>query len=78
MALNQFNSYQGRLEVKKDQEVKRQVADLAQRGMIEPVDKAWSSSVVLVYRKDHFWGLCIDYKRLNAIPRKDATRFQSK
>ena len=30
-----------RLGLKKDQEVERQVADLIQRGMVEPADGAW-------------------------------------
>ena len=28
--------------------------------------------MVLVRKKDHFWRLCIDYGRLNAVTRKDA------
>ena len=36
----------------KDKEVERQVADLVQRGMVEPADGAWSSPVVLVRKKD--------------------------
>ena len=41
-----------RLGLEKDQEVKRQVADLVQRGMVEPADGAWSSPVVLVRKKN--------------------------
>ena len=61
-----------RLGLEKDQEVERQVADLVQRGMVEPADGAWSSPVVLVRKKDQSWRLCIDYRRLNAVTRKDA------
>ena len=61
-----------RLRLKKGQEVERQVADLVRRGMVEPTDKAWSSPVVLVRKKDPSWRLCIDYCRLNAVTRKDA------
>ena len=60
-----------RLGLEKDREMECQVADLAQRGMVEPADGAWSSPVVLVRKKDHSWRLCIDYRRLNAVTRKD-------
>ena len=61
-----------RLGLEKDKKVERQVADLVQRGMVEPADEAWSSPVVLVRKKDHSWRLCIDYRQLNAVTRKDA------
>ena len=44
------------------------MADLVQRGMVEPADGAWSSPVVLVRKKDHSWRLCIDYRRKDAYP----------
>ena len=58
--------------LEKDKEVERHVADLVQRGMVEPADWAWSSPVVLVRKKDQSWRLCVDYRRLNAATRKDA------
>ena len=61
-----------RLGLEKDKEVERQVADLVQRGMVEPADGAWSSPVVLVRKKDQSWRLCVDYRWLNAATRKDA------
>ena len=44
-----------RLGLEKDKELERQVADLVQRGMVEPADEAWSSPVVLVRKKDQSW-----------------------
>ena len=61
-----------RLGLEKDKEVEPQVADLVQRGMVEPADGAWSLPVVLVRKKDQSWQLCVDYRRLNAATRKDA------
>ena len=64
-----------RLGLEKHKEVECQVADLVQRGMVEPADGTWSSPVVLVCKKDQSWGLCID-RRLNAATGKDAYRLQ--
>lgn len=61
-----------RLGVEKDLEVERQVADLVRKGMVESTDSSWSSPVVLVKKKDNSWRLCVDYRRLNAVTRKDA------
>ena len=60
------------LGLTKGREVDCQVADLVQRGMVEPADGAWSLPVVLVRKKYYYWRLCTDYCRLNAATRKDA------
>ena len=39
---------------------------------LEPTDGPLSLLVVLVHKKDHSWRLCVDYRRLNAVTRKDA------
>jgi len=44
-----------RLGPKKEKEVSRQVRDLLDRGLIEPAHSAWSSPVVLVWKKDRSW-----------------------
>ena len=49
-----------RLGLEKDREVERQVADLVQKGMVEPADRSWSSLLVLVRKKDQSWQLCAD------------------
>ena len=61
-----------RLGAEKDQEVERQVGELVDKGLVEPADSAWSSPVVLVKKKDGSWRLCVDYRQLNAVTRKDA------
>ena len=61
-----------RLGVEKDQEVERQVEELVKKKLVVPADGAWSSPVVLVRKKDNNWRLCVDYRQLNAVTRKDA------
>ena len=61
-----------RLGAEKDKEVEEQVTQLVERGLVEPTDGSWSSPVVLVRKKDQSWRLCVDYRRLNAVTRKDA------
>lgn len=61
-----------RLGPEKDLEVERQVSKLVHQGLVEPADSGWSSPVVLVHKKDGSWRLCCDYRRLNAVTRRDA------
>ena len=55
-------------------ETKRKVTELLEKRLIEPAERAWSSPVVLVRKKDSNWRFCVDYKRLNAVTQKDAYR----
>ena len=61
-----------RLGPEKDKEVEEQVVQLVEKGLVEPGGGAWSSPVVLVRKKDKSWRLCVDYRRLNSVTRKDA------
>jgi hypothetical protein len=45
---------------------------LEEQGMIERSYSPWSSSLVLVQKKDKSWRLCVDYRRLYADTIKDA------
>ena len=60
-----------RLGPEKETEAERQVAELLEKGLIEPAGGTWSSPVVLV-RKDGKWRFCVDYQRLNAVIQQDA------
>jgi len=61
-----------RLRPEKEKEVSRQVQDLLDRGLIEPAHSAWSSPVVLVWKKDGSWRFCVDYRKLNSVTIQDA------
>ena len=53
-------------------EINKQVKDLLERNLIEPPSSPWASPVVLVAKKDGSKRLCIDYRKLNDLTRKDS------
>ena len=61
-----------RLGPQKVAEADRQVQELLEKGLIKPANRAWSSPVVMVWKKDGGWRFCIDYRQLNAITQQDA------
>uniref|UniRef100_A0A914YY30 RNA-directed DNA polymerase n=1 Tax=Panagrolaimus superbus TaxID=310955 RepID=A0A914YY30_9BILA len=53
-------------------EVRRLVESLLRQRAIERSSSPWNSPVVLVLKKDGSIRMCVDYRRLNAVTRKDA------
>ena len=53
-------------------EIKRQVSELLDKGLIEPTDSPWASNIVLVRKKDGTQRFCVDYRQLNVATIKDA------
>ena len=53
-------------------EIDRQEDELLQNDFIESAASPWASNVVLVRKKDGSHRLCVDYRRLNAVPYKDS------
>ena len=54
------------------EEVRRELDDMVQAGVIEPSTSEWASPIVLVPKKDGSTRLCIDYRRLNAVSYQSA------
>ena len=51
---------------------KETIDDLVRLGMAVPSKSPFASAIVLVSKKDGTYRMCIDYRKLNAITKKDA------
>ena len=52
--------------------VKEELQRMIDNGLIRPSDSPWTSPVVLVKKKNGKLRFCVDYRKLNAITKKDA------
>ena len=61
-----------RIPVHRRDEVQKLLKDMLRDDIIEPSNSPWASPIVLVRKKDGSVRMCVDYRKLNAINRKDA------
>ena len=52
-------------------QIAKLVADMERKGVISPSISPWASPVVFVAKKDSSTRFCVDFRRLNAITKKD-------
>ena len=60
-----------RLSAEEADELRRQLESLVKKGYIRPSGSAYGAPVLLVKKKDGTLRLCIDYRALNAITKRD-------
>ena len=61
-----------RLNPEKRASADQQVEDLLKLGMISPSDSPFASGVVMVRKTDGSYRMCIDFRNLNSVTKKDA------
>lgn len=52
--------------------IEEHVDDMLNRGIIQPSTSPWASPIILVKKKDGIDGFVVDFRRLNAVTRKDS------
>ncbi|KYO49191.1 hypothetical protein Y1Q_0005003 [Alligator mississippiensis] len=60
------------VNVKVMEEIKRELAEMRELGVIRPSTSPWASPMVLIQKQDGTIWFCVDYKKLSAITIPDA------
>lgn len=57
---------------KERQIIQNQIDEMLRYNIIRPSNSPWSSPVVLIKKKDNTFRFCVDYRKLNAVTKKDS------
>ena len=52
-------------------EIEHMIVEMLEVNIIQPSQRYFASPVVLVYKKDGSWRMCLDYRELNKLNIKD-------
>ena len=61
-----------RMPLAKRDQAQKLLQDMLERDIVEPSNSPWASPIVLVTKRDGTARFCVDFRRLNAITRRDA------
>lgn len=61
-----------RVPLNKRKSVEEELHKLLEQGVIEPSNSPWAAPLVVVPKPDGTTRLCVDYRKLNAVTKKDA------
>ncbi len=64
-----------KMSPQKQQEAQRQIQELLEAGAIERSSSAWAAPIVFIQKKGGEWRMCIDYRKLNEVTKKDSYPF---
>lgn len=56
-----------RLLLTRQEAAEKVLREMLEAGLIEPLDSPWTSSIVMVPKKDGEWCFCADDRRLNEV-----------
>ncbi|KAK4469996.1 hypothetical protein MN116_000019 [Schistosoma mekongi] len=67
-----IKQYPRRVPIHYQPELDKMIKEMLKHKVIRPSTSPWASPIVLVKKKDNSLRLCVDYRRLNAITKRDS------
>ncbi|KAH8871863.1 Retrovirus-related Pol polyprotein from transposon 17.6 [Schistosoma japonicum] len=67
-----IKQYPRRVPIHYQPELDKVIKEMLKQKVIKPSTSPWASPIVLVKKKDNSLRLCVDYRRLNAITKRDS------